>query len=186
VCLYLYPELANVIICNKKSSLMKVGKLNMREHQRVNSVWHSDFTEKNVCIETGWYVYQLSKFHWLHLPNCEHCCELSELIKHNLVGDILLTVVSTLHKTLYKLGRHFLFSTHAHDWLQKRSHSFFHRHTSSMNLSRPRSWRVLCVSRHSFFSTTTWVAIPAWSQPGFHSTVRPHILCLRQMSDNWA
>ncbi|GLH05797.1 6-phosphogluconate dehydrogenase, decarboxylating [Gryllus bimaculatus] len=32
-------------------------------------------------------------------------------------------------------------------------------------------------STNTFFSTTTWVAIPAWSQPGFHSVVRPFMRC---------
>ena len=32
--------------------------------------------------------------------------------------------------------------------------------------SRPRSSRVFDSSAKSFFSTTAWVAIPAWSVPG--------------------
>lgn len=59
------------------------------------------------------------------------------------------------------------------------THSFFHFQTSSMNFSLPRSWRLIPFSLISFFSTTTWVAMPAWSQPGFHSVVSPRILCLK-------
>ena len=42
-------------------------------------------------------------------------------------------------------------------------------HTLSMNSSRPKSSLVL-PSTASCFSTTDWVAIPAWSMPGSHST----------------
>lgn len=58
------------------------------------------------------------------------------------------------------------------------THSFFHFQTSWMKFSLPRSWRLRPLSLISFFSTTTWVAMPAWSQPGFHKVVSPRILCL--------
>lgn len=60
------------------------------------------------------------------------------------------------------------------------THSLFHSQTSWMNFSLPRSWRLIPLSLISFFSTTTWVAIPAWSQPGFHKVVSPRILCLHE------
>ena len=44
--------------------------------------------------------------------------------------------------------------------------------TRSTNCSRPRSWRV-SPSFASSFSTTFWVAIPAWSTPGSHSVASP-------------
>lgn len=59
------------------------------------------------------------------------------------------------------------------------TYSSFHFQTSWTNFSRPRSWRVFPSSRCSFFSTTTCVAIPAWSQPGLKSTVFPCIRCLK-------
>lgn len=55
----------------------------------------------------------------------------------------------------------------------------FHFQTSSRNFSLPKSCLESPRSFTSFFSTTTWVAIPAWSQPGTHVTPRPFILCLR-------
>ena len=55
----------------------------------------------------------------------------------------------------------------------------FHPHTCFTNSSRPRSWRETPFSFASFFSTTTCVAIPAWSVPGIHSTLYPRILCHR-------
>ncbi len=58
------------------------------------------------------------------------------------------------------------------------THSFFHFQISWMKFSLPRSCLVISRSLISFFSTTTCVAIPAWSQPGFHSVVSPLILCL--------
>ena len=61
-------------------------------------------------------------------------------------------------------------------WLK--THSLFHFHTSSTNFSRPMSCLDSPFSLISFFSTTTWVAMPAWSVPGFQSTVRPFIRCL--------
>lgn len=62
------------------------------------------------------------------------------------------------------------------------THSFFHFQTSWMKFSLPRSWRLKPRSLISFFSTTTCVAMPAWSQPGFHSVVSPRILCLQTAS----
>ena len=47
--------------------------------------------------------------------------------------------------------------------------SRFQSHTLSMNSSRPKSSLVL-PSTASCFSTTLWVAMPAWSMPGSHST----------------
>jgi hypothetical protein len=37
----------------------------------------------------------------------------------------------------------------------------------------PKSWRVMFCSFCSFFSTTLCVAMPAWSVPGTHSTLKP-------------
>ena len=50
-----------------------------------------------------------------------------------------------------------------------------HAHTRSTNFSRPSCSRVR-PSAASSRSTTRWVAIPAWSVPGCHSTFRP---CIR-------
>ena len=47
--------------------------------------------------------------------------------------------------------------------------SCFQSQTLSMNNSRPKSSLVL-PSTASCFSTTDWVAMPAWSMPGSHST----------------
>ncbi len=47
--------------------------------------------------------------------------------------------------------------------------SCFQSQTLSMNSSRPKSSFVL-PSTASCFSTTVWVAMPAWSMPGSHST----------------
>ena len=58
------------------------------------------------------------------------------------------------------------------------TYSSFHFHTKSVNAFLPTSCLVLPCIRHSSFSTTTCVAIPAWSQPGFHRTDLPCILCL--------
>ena len=54
--------------------------------------------------------------------------------------------------------------------------SAFHCQTRSRNASRPSAWRLLpwAASRRS---TTIWVAMPAWSVPGCHSTSRP---CMRR------
>ena len=61
------------------------------------------------------------------------------------------------------------------------TYTFFHFQTSLTNSSRPRSCRVCLCSCHSFRSTTTWVAMPAWSVPGFHRTVTPRIRCLKDI-----
>lgn len=49
-----------------------------------------------------------------------------------------------------------------------------------MNFSRPISWRVFCSSFQSIFSTTTWVAIPAWSLPGTQRVVLPFMRFLKR------
>ena len=54
--------------------------------------------------------------------------------------------------------------------------SAFHCQTRSTNVSRPRSWRD-SPSSASWRSTTFWVAMPAWSMPGSHSTSYP---CIRR------
>ena len=64
------------------------------------------------------------------------------------------------------------------------TYSSFHFQTSSTNFSLPRSCLEMPLSFFSLFSTTTWVAIPAWSQPGFHNTFFPFILCLRNNNHN--
>jgi hypothetical protein len=43
----------------------------------------------------------------------------------------------------------------------------------------PRSWRLTPRSRCRRFSTTVCVAMPAWSVPGTHSTLRPLMRCQR-------
>lgn len=58
------------------------------------------------------------------------------------------------------------------------THSSFHFQTSRRKASRPSWCRFRPCSRQSFFSTTTWVAMPAWSQPGFHRVVSPRMRCL--------
>ena len=50
--------------------------------------------------------------------------------------------------------------------------------TRSTNLSLPSSCRVM-PSAASMRSTTTWVAIPAWSVPGRYRLGSPFILCHR-------
>ena len=60
----------------------------------------------------------------------------------------------------------------------------FHAHTRSTKRSRPRSWRV-SPSAASSRSTTFWVAIPAWSVPGSHSTAYPCIR-LRRTITSWS
>ena len=42
----------------------------------------------------------------------------------------------------------------------------FHCHTRFRNSARPRSWRLFSSVFLSSFSTTIWVAMPAWSVPG--------------------
>lgn len=44
-------------------------------------------------------------------------------------------------------------------------YSDFHSQTLDMKASRPRSWRVWLDCFIIIFSTTDWVAIPAWSVP---------------------
>ena len=56
--------------------------------------------------------------------------------------------------------------------------SAFQAQTRSTNASRPRSKRVL-PSLASSRSTTFWVAMPAWSMPGSHSTSNPRMRCMR-------
>ena len=46
------------------------------------------------------------------------------------------------------------------------SYSSFQAQIRSTSASRPRSWRVFFSSSSSRFSTTAWVAMPAWSVPG--------------------
>ncbi len=53
--------------------------------------------------------------------------------------------------------------------------SRFQSQTFSTNSSRPKSSLVL-PSTASCFSTTLWVAMPAWSIPGCHNTSYP---CIR-------
>ena len=52
--------------------------------------------------------------------------------------------------------------------------SSFHCHTRCKKASRPRSCRVFPSLRRRR-STTTWVAIPAWSVPGIHTASNPRI-----------
>jgi hypothetical protein len=47
-----------------------------------------------------------------------------------------------------------------------------------MKPSRPSAWRSV-PSRASCFSTTFWVAIPAWSVPGIHSAFFPSMRAKR-------
>ena len=56
--------------------------------------------------------------------------------------------------------------------------SSFQRQTRSTNASRPRSSLVL-PSAASWRSTTTWVAMPAWSVPGTHSALKPSMGFIR-------
>jgi hypothetical protein len=58
-----------------------------------------------------------------------------------------------------------------------------HSQTRSTNASRPRSKRVVPSFRSSF-STTAWVAIPAWSYPGCQSALKPRMRCQR-MRTSW-
>ena len=44
----------------------------------------------------------------------------------------------------------------------------------------------ICFSLHNFFSTMTWVAIPAWSHPGFQRHIFPDIRCHRVMASSTA
>ena len=65
-------------------------------------------------------------------------------------------------------------------------YSSFHFHTSSTNFSCPRSLRVSPRSFFSFFSTTACVAIPAWSVPGTHMTILPHMRWYRTIVSSMA
>ena len=56
--------------------------------------------------------------------------------------------------------------------------SSFHFHTRATNASRPRSSLVL-PSAASWRSTTTWVAMPAWSVPGCQRVSKPSIRFIR-------
>ena len=58
-----------------------------------------------------------------------------------------------------------------------------HSQTRSTNASRPSSWREVPSARSSF-STTAWVAIPAWSVPSTQSVLRPRIR-LSRVSASW-
>ena len=60
------------------------------------------------------------------------------------------------------------------------TYSCFQFHTSSTNFSLPKSCLLSCFLCHKDFSTTTCVAIPAWSQPGIHRVGSPLILCLKK------
>ena len=57
-------------------------------------------------------------------------------------------------------------------------YSSFQAQTRSTNSSRPSSWRLFPSARSSF-STTAWVAIPAWSVPRIQSVLRPRIRFIR-------
>ena len=52
----------------------------------------------------------------------------------------------------------------------------FHCQILFTSSSLPRSWRVLPSFSKMFFSTTAWVAMPAWSVPGCQSVLQPSIL----------
>mmetsp|Transcript_34107 Transcript_34107/g.77031 ORF Transcript_34107/g.77031 Transcript_34107/m.77031 type:complete len:265 (+) Transcript_34107:2325-3119(+) len=65
-------------------------------------------------------------------------------------------------------------------WVQiLEPYASFHSHTFSRNLSRPRSCLVSPCSFMSIFSTTDWVAIPAWSVPGRYRAGSPFMRCHR-------
>ena len=57
-------------------------------------------------------------------------------------------------------------------------YSSFQAQTRSTKASRPISWRDV-PSAASIFSTTAWVAMPAWSVPSVHSALRPRIRFIR-------
>ena len=62
------------------------------------------------------------------------------------------------------------------------SYSSFHCCTRFTKASRPNSVRC-CPWANSRFSTTVWVAIPAWSVPGIHRTSYPRMRwCRAKMS----
>jgi hypothetical protein len=61
--------------------------------------------------------------------------------------------------------------------------SCLHTQHSSMNFSRPTSWREKpCFA--SFCSTLFCVAMPAWSVPSTHRVGRP-VMRLRRMTTSW-
>jgi hypothetical protein len=64
------------------------------------------------------------------------------------------------------------------------SYSRFHSQIFSTNFSRPRSYLVSLFSLQIFFSTTTWVAIPAWSHPGTQRVVKPFIRFLKNTTSH--
>ena len=57
-------------------------------------------------------------------------------------------------------------------------YSAFHSQTRSTKASRPSWWRSV-PSALSVFSTTAWVAMPAWSVPRIQSELRPFIRFIR-------
>ncbi len=62
-------------------------------------------------------------------------------------------------------------------------YSCSHSQTRSTKASRPSSSRDV-PSLRSSFSTTACVAMPAWSNPGCQSVLKPRIRCQR-MSASW-
>ena len=58
--------------------------------------------------------------------------------------------------------------------------SAFHSQTRLMNASRPISRLPGCWRSINWRSTTAWVAMPAWSVPGCHSTSLPRMRSKRQ------
>ena len=62
--------------------------------------------------------------------------------------------------------------------------SSFHSQTRPKKASRPMSWRVFPSVLYSSFSTTDWVAIPAWSVPGTHRVWWPFMRCQRAMQSS--
>ena len=55
----------------------------------------------------------------------------------------------------------------------------FHSQIRFTNSSRPRSWRLLPSVFFSSRSTTSWVAMPAWSTPGCQRVLKPRMWCQR-------
>ena len=60
-------------------------------------------------------------------------------------------------------------------------YSSFHAQTRASKASRPRARRSGPPSAANSFSTTIWVAMPAWSVPGSHSVGRPRMRATRAM-----
>ena len=60
----------------------------------------------------------------------------------------------------------------------------FQAHTRRRNSSRPRSCRLFFSVLCSSFSTTIWVAMPAWSVPGSQSTLNP-LMRFQRMRMSW-